>query len=354
MSTQSSPSTAPARIAPAGPASPTAEAAGRRLDPVAMLARFAPLIFLLVLVVLLSVLEPGFRTERNLFNVMRQISFIGILAVGMTFVILTAGIDLSVGSLLAFSGIVCASAAKGSRSLLQGGAEDSGGVQVLYAALAAIGVGLLIGLFHGLLIGKLGIPAFIVTLGGLGAWRGATLVWSGGQPISSFSDDFQFWGQGFVGRIPVPVLFFLAFVVIGHVVLKYTQYGRWIYALGGNAEAARLSGLSTTALTVSVYAISGFCAGLGGFLLTSRLNSAEQVAGQNYELRAIAAVVIGGTSLFGGAGGVIGTFIGAMLIGVLDNGLVILGVSPNYQPIVVGGIIVLSVFVDQLAKQRRR
>lgn len=330
------------------------ERSDSRVGVVEWLGRFAPLAFLLLLVVVLSILEPRFLTERNLFNVMRQISFIGILAVGMTFVILTAGIDLSVGSLLAFCGIVCASMAKGSRSLLQGSAEDSGGVRVLYAALAAIGVGLAIGLLHGFLIGQLRIPAFIVTLGGLGAWRGATLVWSDGQPISSFSDDFQFWGQGFFGRVPVPVVFFLAFVLIGHVILKYTQYGRWIYALGGNPEAARLSGLNTTALTVSVYAISGICAGLAGFLLTSRLGSAEQVAGQNYELRAIAAVVIGGTSLFGGAGGVIGTFIGAMLIGVLDNGLVILGVSPNYQPIVVGAIIVLSVFVDQLAKQRRR
>lgn len=343
-------------IAPAGSPGPsrTAPPTEPRFDIVDLLGRFAPLIFLFVLIVILSILEPGFRTERNLFNVMRQISFIGIVAVGMTFVILTAGIDLSVGSLLAFSGIVAASAAKGTRSLLQGGVQDDGGIYVLYAALAAIGVGLAIGLLQGTLIGKLGIPAFIVTLGGLGAWRGATLVWSGGQPISSFSDDFTYWGQGFIGRVPIPVVIFLTFVVIGHVVLKYTQYGRWIYALGGNPEAARLSGLRTTALTISVYVISGLCAGLAAFLLTSRLNSAEQIAGQNYELRAIAAVVIGGTSLFGGQGGVIGTFIGAMLIGVLENGLVILGVSPNWQPIIVGAIIVLSVYVDQVAKKRRR
>ncbi len=353
MSVPSTPSPRPSTLGPATPA--VAEAGdGRRFGLIDLLGRFAPLLFLAFLVIVLSVLEPRFLTGRNLFNVMRQISFIGILAVGMTFVILTAGIDLSVGSLLAFAGIVCASAAKGTRDLLQGGVADPGGVRVLWAALAAIGVGLAIGLLQGTLIGRLRIPAFIVTLGGLGAWRGATLVWSDGQPISSFSDDFTFWGQGFVGRVPVPVLVFLGFVVVGHIVLKYTQYGRWIYALGGNAEASRLSGLNTTALTVSVYAISGFCAGVGGFLLTSRLASAEQVAGQNYELRAIAAVVIGGTSLFGGAGGVVGTFIGAMLIGVLDNGLVILGVSPNWQPIVVGAIIVLSVFVDQLAKARRR
>ncbi|MCA9876970.1 MAG: ABC transporter permease [Thermomicrobiales bacterium] len=326
----------------------------RRTDLVSVLGKFAPLIFLAVLVVILSLLRPNFLSAFNLFNVMRQISFIGILAVGMTFVILTAGIDLSVGSLLAFAGIVCASVAKGSRSLLEGGVTDSGGVRVLIAAVAALLTGVVIGLLQGSLIARAGIPAFIVTLGGLGAWRGATLLWSDGQPISSFSDDFKFWGQGFVGPLPVPVIFFLAMVIIGQVILKYTQYGRWIYALGGNPEASRLSGLNVKGLTTSVYVISGFCAGLAGFLLTSRLNSAEQVAGQGYELQAIAAVVIGGTSLFGGQGGMIGTLIGAMLIGVLNNGLVILNVSPYYQQIVIGAIIVLSVYIDQLAKQRSR
>jgi ribose/xylose/arabinose/galactoside ABC-type transport system permease subunit len=328
--------------------------AARQINLVDLLGRFAPVIFLLLIVLVLSILEPGFRTERNLLNVVRQVSFIGILAVGMTFVILTAGIDLSVGSTLALAGIVCASAAKGTRSLLAGGVKDEGGVHVLYAALAAIGVGLLIGTIQGFLIGKLAIPAFIVTLGGLGVWRGATLVWANGQPISSFSSDFTYWGKGYVGRIPVPVLFFLAFVIVGHLVLKYTTYGRWIYALGGNPEAARLSGLNTTLLTMSVYVISGFCAGLAAFLLTSRLNSAEQVAGQSYELQAIASVVIGGTSLFGGQGGVLGTLIGALLIGVLNNGLVILGVNPYYQSIVIGAIIVLSVYLDQFVNRRRR
>ncbi len=326
----------------------------RTIDAVDLFSRFAPLIFLLLLVAVMSVLEPGFRTERNLFNVLRQVSIIGILAVGMTFVILTAGIDLSVGSMLAFAGIVGASVAKGTRDLLAGGVTDPGGSRVLLAALAAIGLGMLIGAFQGTLIARIGIPAFIVTLGGLTAWRGATLLWSNGQPISSFSDDFTFWGQGFLGPVPVPVAIFLVLVAIGHVVLKYTQYGRWIYALGGNPEAARLSGLNTVFLGASVYVISGFCAGLAGFLQTSRLNSAEQVAGQGFELNAIAAVVIGGTSLFGGQGGVIGTFIGAMLIGVLQNALVIRNVNPYVQPIVVGAIIILSVLFDQLAKQRRR
>ncbi len=332
----------------------TAGRATGQVNVLNLLGRFAPTVFLLVLIAILSILEPAFRTETNLFQVMRQISITGILAVGMTFVILTGGIDLSVGSVLAFSAIVCASAAKGTRGLIAGGVTDQGGVRVLYAALAAVGVGLTIGLVQGFIIAKMGVPPFVTTLGGLGIWRGATLVWSNGQPISSFSKDFTYWGKGFVNRVPVPVIFFLGFVLIGHIILRYTQFGRWIYALGGNPEAARLSGLNTTALTISVYVISGFCAGLGGFLLTSRLNSAEQVAGQGYELTVIASVVIGGTSLFGGEGRVFGTLVGAMLIGVLTNGLVLLNVSSYWQPIVVGLIVVFSVFFDQLLKRRGR
>lgn len=330
----------------------TPAGAQRQVDMATLVSRFAPIIFLLLVMAFFSIFEPGFRSTSNLLLIVRQVAVFGILAVGMTFVILTAGIDLSVGSMLAFCGIVAASAAKGSRQLLSG--RDEGGIHVLYAVLAAIGVGLLIGLIHGFLIAKLRVPAFIVTLGGLGAWRGATLLWSGGQPISGFSSDFTYWGKASLGPVPLPALIFVVLALVAHLVLKYTRYGRWVYALGGNAEAARLSGLNTTAITMSVYVISGFCAGLAGFLLTSRLNSAEQVAGQGYELQAIAAVVIGGTSLFGGEGGVIGTLIGALLIGVLNAGLVQMGVSSYYQPIVIGAIIVLSVYVDQLAKRRRR
>ena len=335
--------------------SATTQASGdqeRGVDFAALIGRFAPVIFLLLVMAFFSFFEPGFRTTTNILNIVRAVSFFGILGVGMTFVILTAGIDLSVGSALAFCGIVSASAAKGSRALLSG--KDDGGINVLYAFLAAIAVGLIIGLVHGIFIAYLRVPAFIVTLGGLGAWRGATLLWSSGQPISSFSKDFTHWGKGSVGEIPIPVIFFVGMVLVAHVVLRYTRYGRWVYALGGNAEAARLSGLNTRMITTSVYVISGLCAGISAFLLTSRLNSAEQVAGQNYELQAIASVVIGGTSLFGGAGGVLGTMIGAVLIGVLNNGLVQMNVSAYYQPIVVGVIIVLSVYVDQVVKSRRR
>jgi ribose/xylose/arabinose/galactoside ABC-type transport system permease subunit len=319
-----------------------------------LLSQFGAWIVLVILVAIFAVLEPGFFSEFNLLNVMRQISITGIIAVGMTFVILTAGIDLSVGAIVACAGMVAAAVAKGARGLLAAGANDPGGIQVLWAALAAIGVGLAIGALQGGVIAKLGVPAFVVTLGGLTVWRGVALILSDGQPISNFSKDFTYWGKGSIGRIPVLVLIFLAFVLVAHIVLRYTQYGRWIYAVGGNPEAARLSGLPTTWLVWSVYVISGFCAGLGGFLLTSRLNSAEQVAGVNYELTAIAAVVIGGTSLFGGEGRVVGTLAGAMLIGVLSNGMTVANINPYYQYVATGLIVVLAVYLDRVMKRRRR
>jgi ribose/xylose/arabinose/galactoside ABC-type transport system permease subunit len=220
--------------------------------------------------------------------------------------------------------------------------------------LAAVAVGAGAGLIHGFAIAKLRVPAFVVTLGGLAAWRGATQVMSQGTPINTFSDDYRFWGSGFVGPVPVPVLIFAFFVVVGYFVLRFTTYGRSIYAVGGNPEAARLSGLNTTGLIMSVYVITGFLAGLCGFLLTSRLGAAEVVAAQGYELIVIAAVVIGGTSLFGGEGSILGTLVGTLLIGVLNSGLAINNVNPYYQPIIIGLIVVFSVYLDQLAKRRRR
>ena len=331
-----------------------AERRTRRLDPVEVLSQFGPWIVLVVLIAVFWRLEPGFLSEFNLLNVMRQISITGIVAVGMTFVILTAGIDLSVGAIVAMAGMTAAAVAKQARGLLAAGADDTGGVRVLWAALAAIAIGLVIGMLQGGVIAKLGVPAFVVTLGGLTVWRGAALILSEGQPISNFSDDFTYWGKGEIGPIPVLVLIFLGFVLVAHIVLRYTQYGRWIYAVGGNPEAARLSGLPTAWLIWSVYVISGFCAGLAGFLLTSRLDSAEQVAGVNYELTAIAAVVIGGTSLFGGEGRVVGTLAGAMLIGVLSNGMTVTNVNPYYQYVAIGLIIVFAVYFDRVIKLRRR
>jgi ribose/xylose/arabinose/galactoside ABC-type transport system permease subunit len=325
----------------------------RRIDPIELLGRFAPVLILIILAAIFTTQEPAFMSERNFWFLLRQNFVYGILAVGMTFVILTGGIDLSVGSVVAFAGMVGAAVAKGGnwRDVSN---PDLGGTAVLMGALAAVAIGAGAGLIHGFAIAKLKVPAFVVTLGGLAAWRGATQVLSQGQPINKFSDDYRFWGSGFLGPVPVPVVIFAGFVIAGYLILRFTTYGRSIYAVGGNPEAARLSGLNTTGLIMSVYVITGFLAGLCGFLLTSRLGAAEVVAAQGYELIVIAAVVIGGTSLFGGEGSILGTLVGTLLIGVLNSGLAINNVNPYYQPIIIGLIVVFSVYLDQLAKRRRR
>jgi ribose/xylose/arabinose/galactoside ABC-type transport system permease subunit len=326
------------------------------VDALRFLSQFAPLIFLLVLMAVFALLEPRFLHPLNLFNVMRQVSITGLIALGMTFVILTAGIDLSVGSLLALAGLVAAAVAKGGtadRFAVGAGQEALGGGWFL-AMLAAIAVGLAGGALQGAAITRLKVPPFVVTLGGLSAFRGAALLFAGGGPISGFDEAYRWWGQGKIGEVPVPVIIFLLCAVVAHIVLRYTRFGRHVYAVGGNPEAARLSGLNAQRITLLVYVIVGFFAGFAGFVLSARLNSAEAVAGIGYELTVIASVVIGGTSLFGGIGSVFGTVIGSVLIGVLINGLVLMNVSSYIQQIVIGVIIVLAVAFDQFAKSRRR
>src|ERR1700747_1515673 len=332
-------------------------AAPAKSDLIGLLARFAPLIFLVVLMNGFAVGEPRFLTPLNLFNVLRQVSIYGLLAIGMTFVILTGGIDLSVGSLVAFAGLVAAAVAKGgitNRFCVGEGAEALG-YGWYAAALAAVAVGVAGGFLQGFAITRLKVPPFVVTLGGMSAFRGAALLFAAGGPISGFEPNLVWIGQGKIfDQIPVPVVIFLAFAVLAHIVLRYTRYGRQVYAVGGNPEAARLSGLNVRAVTTSVYVIMGFFAGLGAFVLAARLNSAEAVAGTGYELTVIASVVIGGTSLFGGVGTIFGTVIGTILIGVLLNGLVLMDVSAYIQQIIIGIIIVLAVAFDTFAKSRRR
>ena len=331
-------------------------AARPKTDWFGLLARFAPLIFLIVLMAAFAIGQPRFLTPFNLLNVMRQVSVYGLLAIGMTFVILTAGIDLSIGSLVAFCGLVAAAVAKGgivNRFAVGAGAEALGyGWQL--AALAAIAVGVTCGFLQGFAITRLKVPPFVVTLGGMSAFRGAALLFAAGGPISGFDPFFVWWGQGKIGDVPVPVIIFVVFAIIAHIALRYTRYGRQVYAVGGNPEAARLSGLNVRRVVLSVYVITGFFAGLGAFVLSARLNSSEAVAGTGYELTVIASVVIGGTSLFGGVGTIFGTVVGTILIGVLLNGLVLLNVSPYIQQIIIGVIIVLAVAFDTFAKSRRR
>jgi ribose/xylose/arabinose/galactoside ABC-type transport system permease subunit len=319
-----------------------------------LLSRYAPAVCLVLLMVVFAILEPSFLTPLNLFNVMRQISIEGLIAIGMTFVILTAGIDLSVGSLVAVAGLVAAMIAKGSTaSSFSLSAAAQQGYGWFAAMLGAIAVGLLGGSLQGFAITRLKVPPFVVTLGGLSVFRGLALMISAAGPISGFEEPYRWWGQGRIGPVPVPVIVFLASALVAFVVLRYTRYGRQVYAVGGNREAARLSGVNVRRVLLSVYIIIGFLSGLAGFILSARLNSSEAVAGEGYELNVIASVVIGGTSLFGGVGSIFGTVIGSVLIGVLINGLVLMNVNSYVQQITIGLILVAVVAFDQFAKSRR-
>ena len=316
---------------------------------------FSPLIFLILLILIFSSLHPRFLHPLNIFNVMRQISITGLIALGMTFVIIVRGIDLSVGALIALCGLVGAVIAKGGlveRFSVGVGTELA---NPWYWALAgSVLIGLLAGTVNGVCITKLKVPAFVVTLGGLSAYRGTALLVSDGGPISGFNEAYRWIGQGKIGMVPIPVIIFLVFIVLCHIVLKYTVYGRYIYSVGGNPEAARLSGINIDLIIISTYIITGFFVGLAAFILSARLNSAEAVAGMGYELNVIAVVVVGGTSLFGGRGNILGTIIGAMLFGVLQNGLVLLNVSSYIQQIIIGIILILAVTFDKFSNSVRQ
>lgn len=331
----------------------TAERKGPNLFRI--LKQFGPLLFLIVLMIVFTVLKPSFIDPINVFNIMRQISITGLIALGMTFVILTAGIDLSVGALLALCGMVAAIVAKGgAANTLSLSASEGTGYGWFAALLAAVIVGSAAGFMQGQVITRLKVPPFVVTLGGLTIFRGLTLMLSNGGPISGFTSDMRWFGTGLIGPVPVPVIIFAIAAVICHIILRYTRYGRAVYAVGGNAEAARLSGVRVDRILVSVYVIVGFFSGLAAFVLSARLNSAEAVAGLGYELTVISAVVIGGTSLFGGIGSVGGTVVGAALIGVLQNGLQFNNVSSYTQSVVIGLILILAVAFDRWLKSRAR
>ena len=312
----------------------SADTRGRALGR--FLSRYGILISFLILFVILSFAHPNFLSTGNITNVLRQVSINGILAIGMTFVILTGGIDLSVGSTLAVAGVVAG-------SLVTGGDPFNPAV----AFLAAIAVGGLVGTVNGTLVARFGVPAFVATLGMLSMARGATLLYSDGRPIPNLSPAFRWLGQGFIAGVPVPVIIFLAVFVVAWIVLRFTVYGRWVYAVGGNVKSARTAGIPTRSVIFSVYLLMGALAGLAGAILTARTTSALPQAGLGYELDAIAAVVIGGTSLTGGLGSVGYTLIGALIIGIISNGLDLMGVSSYYQQVIKGAIIVVAVLVDR-------
>jgi ribose transport system permease protein len=303
------------------------------------LQKYGPFLALIAVCIGLAFLSPNFLSVSNSFDVMRQVSINAVIAFGMTLTILLGGIDLSVGSILAVSSVLAAMIMKGGH-----GAGLAAGIALLAGAA--------MGSLNGVVIAKGNVAPFIATLGTMTLLRGAALVLSNGSPISGFpSQLFAMLGGGYVARlIPVPVVLMLAMFAVVWFVLTRTVFGRHVYATGGNAEAAKLSGVNTDRVQILVYTGSGAMAALAGVILTSRLDSAQPTAGAGYELDAITAVVLGGTSLAGGRGWIFGTLVGALLIGVLNNGLNLLGVSAFYQQVVKGSVILLAVLLDRGGK----
>ncbi|WP_229665230.1 ABC transporter permease [Paracoccus acridae] len=326
---------------PAGAGTEQPRTLSSRIGPVAQ--RYGILIALAVLCVVLSLVSDNFLTSRNIINVLRQTSINGILAIGMTFVILTRGIDLSVGSVVAMAGVVSASFATTSAVGFIPGAPYVAAVPLAVGVLTGIALGAL----SGLAVARFAVPAFVATLGMLSAARGLTLIYSGGRPIPALTDGYRWIGTGDIAGIPVPIILFGLVFALSHFVLTRTRFGRHVYAVGGNPHAAKVSGLPVRRIRFLVYVISGGLAAIAGMILTARTGSALPQAGVAYELDAIAAVVIGGTSLAGGIGRVTGTVIGALLIGVMNNGLDLLGVESYYQQVIKGGLIVAAVMLDR-------
>jgi len=299
----------------------------------ALVEKYRVLLIFIVLCVIAGILSDVFFTMSNVMNVLRQVSIIAIIASGMTLVILIAGIDLSVGAVMAFSGAILAGAL-------------TAGWPLALALLAALGVGLLFGLINGLVTARFGVPSFIATLAIMVIARGMTLVYTKGYPLVVSNEAYRFIGSGRLFGIPIPII--IMFVIFGFMywMLKYTSFGRYIFAIGGNEETAILAGINVRAIKVAVFGIAGLLSALSAIIYASRLMSAQPTAGTGIELDAIAAVIIGGTSLAGGKGGVTGTLIGALIMGVLDNILNLMNVSPFYQSIAKGLVILVAVLVD--------
>jgi len=303
--------------------------------------QFGTVLGLVVLCCTLTVMTPHFLTVSNFLNIALQTSINAIIAVGMTFVIITAGIDLSVGSILAFSGVVMAGALQTELPLPA-------------AIFIGLGVGTICGALNGLLITHGRLPPFIATLGMMSVARGAALVYTEGRPVSGFPDSFRSLATGEIFHIPLPVIIMILIYLVAHVILSRTKLGRYAYAIGDNEEAAILSGVNVKFYKTVVYALCGLLSGAAAVILTARLNSAQPIAGMMYELDAIAATVIGGASLMGGEGTIFGTLIGAFIMGVLRNGLNLLGVSSYIQQIVIGAVIILAVLIDTAIKRLRK
>lgn len=294
---------------------------------------FLPFIGFIALFVLMIFMNDSFLTSNNLTNVARQVSINAIIAVGMTCAILTGGIDLSVGPVMALSGTVAA-------GLM------IAGIPVPLALLAGVAIGGVFGAINGACIAWARMPPIIVTLATMGIARGLALIYTGGYPISGLPEWFSFFGRGSIAGIQVPILIMILVYIIAWVILNHMSFGRHVYAIGGNEEAARLSGIRVSRTKLLVYVISGITAAIAGLVLTSRLMSGQPNSGVGFELDAIAAVVLGGAAISGGKGAIIGTLVGAMMLGVLNNGLNLMGVSPYVQNVIKGGIILVAIYIS--------
>lgn len=304
-----------------------------------MIQRLLPFFTLILLFAGLSAATPHFLTAVNLAAVIRQTAVINIMALGMTMIIIAGGIDLSVGSIMALCGLL-------------GAMTVAHGQPILLGLAVGLLTGVVCGLVNGLLVTKLRINPFIVTLGTLGIYRGLSLIISGGLPIQNMPKDFAFLGEGAILHIPF-VLYILFLCAAGvHVLLEHTRMGRYAFAIGSNPDAAFYAGIPVSFHATAIYAAGGLLTGLAGMIETSRLMTGQPTAGQGYELQAIAAVVIGGGSLRGGEGSVVGTLIGAYIMGLLSNGSDLLGISPYLQQAIIGAVIILAVVLDELRKRK--
>lgn len=307
---------------------------GKKID----LSNMTSIIALLILCIVISIAQPAFRTAGNIINILQQVTVIAVLALGVNVVIFTGGIDISVGSVLGFTGII------------MGKLIVEKGMPAVVGVTAALIVGILCGTFNGIMISKFKLQPMIATLAMMSMARGAALTLADGQTITGYSDGFRWIGIGEIGgtQIPVQILFMVLIFLLAFYLMRYRKFGRYIYSIGGNEEATRLSGINVDKYKTLAYTISGLCAAIASVILVAKLNSAQSTAGENYEMDAIASCVIGGTSLLGGFGSVWGTFVGAIIMIVIRNGLNLMNVSANLQKLVIGVVILLAVLADSI------
>lgn len=303
--------------------------------------KISTFLILAVVFIFFAVCGDGFFAMKNMINILRQVSIIGIITAAMTFIIISGGMDLSVGSQVGLTGVLCA------LLISEYGMGNAGSV------IIAVLVATLFGVITGALIVSLNVSAIVITLGMQTVIRGVAYILSGGIPIYDIPEPLVFIGQGYVGPIPVPVIIMLVIVLIMGFVLHKTYYGRYVYAIGGNTEAARLAGVQVNKILISLYAISGFLAGIAGIILMGRVSSGAPASGTGTEMEVITAVIIGGVSINGGKGNMIGAFFGALIIGMLSNGLTIMNVGEYYQQVITGVVLIMAVAFDTLLSREK-